>query len=187
MVLQWASLCPKSTFRSSALLGVSKVPGAAGRCSPPPHLHARPRPLASVILVAFWRLVSSCDMDHDTVLGFLGPSSAREWHLRGRSRIQPRSRACPNILSSSHTPSALPLPSHPPTAALSAQPCSSFPVLPLCLPVPSVLSLSSSLLSLCQGFSWGGGLCSRCTSSNPGSPSKWLSNHVDQIALDLGS
>lgn len=74
-------------------------------------------------------------------------------------------------------------------SSLSAQPCSSFLcVSSLCLPTLSVLGPSSSLLSICQGLSWGGGgVPSRHSSPNPGSPSKWLSNHIDQIALDLGS
>lgn len=129
LVLQWASLCPKSTFRSSALLGVSKVPGAAGRCSPPPHLHARPRPLASVILGSILETVSSCDMDHDTFLGSPGPSSARDGIYEadpGFSQGQD-----PILLACPHPAYLLPFPM---TVGVSAQPCSSSAVL---FPLPA--------------------------------------------------
>lgn len=53
----------------------------------------------------------------------------------------------------------LPASALPMTVALSAQTCSSFlPFSSLCLPTLLVLGPSSSLLSICQGLSWGGGV-----------------------------
>lgn len=153
LVLQWASVCPKSTFRSSALLGISKVPGRLGPVQPAP-LHARPHSLASVTPGSILETVSSFDMGHDVVPGSPGPFSARVTFMRQIQDLAEATASSPRSLV--HLLLALR------RLLLRCELCPCpfpFPFLPsLCVPRAVISQPSSIPLLVCQclgGTTWG--------------------------------
>lgn len=89
LVLQWASVCPKSTFRSTALLGAQRYPSAGAAWPARPHLHAQATPLASVIPGSILQTVSSRDVGRDVVLGPRGHPQAQSSIYEAGPGLQP--------------------------------------------------------------------------------------------------
>lgn len=147
LVLQWASVCPKSTFRSTALLGARRYPstGAAWPARPPPACSGHPVSIRE-FLVAFWRLSA-----HVTWVGtwFRVPRAILRHRAAFMRQVQDLSQA-----SCVSAPRSGP---SPPTLGLSDSCTSPTPRPALRLPVssplaagpPSTRALSLSPTSLC--------------------------------------
>lgn len=123
LVLQWASVCPKSTFRSTALLGARRYPSAGAGWPARPHLHAQATPLASVIPDSILQTVSSCDVGWDVVLGPLGHPQAQSSIYEVGPGLQPGLPCvCPKVRPISSCPSLGPLAAGPPGACALPSP-----------------------------------------------------------------
>ena len=141
LVLQWASVCPKSNFRSTALLGARRYPSAGAAWPARPHLHAQATPLASVIPGSILQTVSSCDVGRDVVPGPLGHPQAQNSIYEAGPGLQPGLPCvCPGVRPVSSCPSLGPLAASPPGACALPSPsfCVHRPRMPAC---PSDLSV----------------------------------------------